>query len=233
MSNSGARSGPDGAAAEDTWRRQREAMVAGQLRARGLRDERVLAAMGEVPREQFVLPEYRRSAYDDSPLPLGHGATISQPYMVALMLELLQVQPGHRVLEIGAGSGYQAALLSRLAREVWGVEIIPELARRAADTLARLGYGNAHLIAGDGSGGYPEAAPYDRIIVAAGAPQVPQPLVEQLAMGGRLVAPVGPRYTQRCLVLEKTPDGLVEQGSISCVFVPLVGEHGWSQDDDS
>lgn len=209
------------------WTQKRQAMVRAQLKARGIRHERVLRAMSEVPREEFVPPDCRAEAYTDRALSIGYGQTISQPYMVALMLELLDAQPDSRVLEVGAGSGYQAALLALLAQEVYALEIVEPLARRAEETLQRLGYDKAHIICGDGSLGYREQAPYDRIIVAAAAPEVPPPLLEQLVEGGRLVAPVGPRHTQQCLLLEKGPDGLKQVDSIGCVFVPLVGKHGW------
>ncbi len=212
----------------DDFAEQRRRMVEDQLRRRGIADERVLAAMGKVPREQFVPKRQRRFAYDDSALSIGEGQTISQPYMVAKMLELLACWPEHRVLEVGAGSGYQAALLGELAAEVYAIEIIETLAERARQVLSRLGYENVNIVVGDGTLGYPEAAPYDRIIVAAAAPQVPPPLVEQLAEGGRLVAPVGSRGMQTCIVGNKKEDGKLHiEKSIGCVFVPLVGEHGW------
>lgn len=216
--------GPDPFAAD---RRQ---MVETQLRARGLRDERVLHALATVPRERFVPPDQRPYAYADSALLIGLGQTISQPYMVALMVELLEVAAHHRVLEVGAGSGYQAAVLGQLAAEVYGIEIVPELARRAEGVLAELGYGNVHIIAGDGTRGWPDAAPYDRIIIAAAAPDVPPPLLEQLAEGGRLVAPVGSRGHQDCRTYTKTNGKLRYHGGIGCVFVPLRGEHGWPDD---
>jgi protein-L-isoaspartate(D-aspartate) O-methyltransferase len=197
------------------------------LRERGIRDERVLRAMASVPRESFVPESHRAWAYDDSALPIGLEQTISQPYMVALMLELLDVRPEHSVLEVGAGSGYQAALLAALGREVWAVEIIEALAERARRTLAEAGCPNVVIVTGDGSGGYPEAAPFDRIIVAAGAPAVPEPLVKQLTDGGRLVIPVGDRASQRCIALVRHSDSVTVAKSIGCLFVPLVGEHGW------
>jgi len=194
---------------------QRRMMAEGQLRRRGIADERVLAAMGKVPREQFMPERQRRFAY------------ISQPYMVAKMLELLACRPEHRVLEVGAGSGYQAALLGELAAEVYAIEIVETLAERARQVLSRLGYENVSIVVGDGTLGYPEAAPYDRVIVSAAAPQVPPPLVEQLAEGGRLVAPVGNRGMQTCIVGSKEDGELRIERSIGCVFVPLIGQHGW------
>lgn len=202
-------------------------MVHSQLRARGITDERVLAAMGAVPRHAFVAPGDESFAYDDRAMPIGQGQTISQPYMVALMCQLLDVSAQHRVLEVGGGSGYQAAVLGQLAAEVHSIEIVPELAKRAGLVLQRLGYGNVHLLQGDGTLGYPPAQPYDRVIIAAGAPAVPGPLVEQLVEGGKLVAPVGDLRVQTCIVGTRRGDELVVEHSIGCVFVPLRGEHGW------
>lgn len=207
----------------------RKAMVDQQLRLRGINDDRVLAAMLSVPREQFVPQSQRPYAYDDRALAIGHGQTISQPYMVAFMLQWLEVEPHHKVLEIGAGSGYQAALLGQLAREVYAVEIVTALADTAAATLARLGYDNVHIVAADGSIGYPRAAPYDRIIVAAAAPELPEPLVAQLTEGGRVVAPVGSRGFQECIAATKQDGRLVTQRGLGCTFVPLRGRHGWQQ----
>ena len=209
------------------FEQQRTEMVEHQLRRRGIKDERVLAAMLEVPREQFVPVGQRRFAYDDSALSIGEGQTISQPYMVAKMLELLDCHRHHCVLEVGAGSGYQAALLGKLAAEVYAIEIVEPLAERAGEVLARLGYDNVLVVLGDGSLGYPPAAPYDRIIVAAAAPAIPEPLAEQLVENGRLVAPVGDRGVQTCIVARKEQGELSIQKNTSCVFVPLLGEHGW------
>jgi len=202
-------------------------MVERQIRARGVRDERVLRAMEKVPRERFVPVSDRADAYLDRPLPIGSGQTISQPYMVAIMLDVLGCAPESRVLEIGAGSGYQAALLGELCREVWAVEIVEALAIRAEAALKELGYENVHVVVGDGTQGLPEHAPYDRIIVAAGAPAVPEPLQEQLADGGRLVIPVGSRMSQCLVVIDRVGDEFVQRESTPCVFVPLVGRHGW------
>lgn len=202
-------------------------MVDAQLRMRGIADPRVLTAMATVPRELFVGEELKSKAYDDSALPIGHGQTISQPYMVARTCELARCEPHHRVLEVGAGSGYQAAVLARLAGEVIAIEVIPELAERATRALAAAGIDNARVVVSDGSVGYPGEAPFDRVVVAAGAPAVPDPLVEQLAEGGRLVIPVGSRTMQRLLVLTKR-DGVVHREEHdACVFVPLVGGEGW------
>lgn len=202
-------------------------MVETQLRARGIRDERVLAAMARVPRHLFVPEAGRAAAYLDTPLSIGYGQTISQPYMVAAMLEALDVGPEMTALEIGAGSGYQAALLGKLAREVWAVEIIEPLAAAARAVLAELGIDNVHIVVADGTLGLPEYAPYDRIIVAAGAPAVPEPLREQLADGGRLVIPVGGRMSQRLRIIDRVGDRFLERDGMSCVFVPLIGRHGW------
>jgi protein-L-isoaspartate(D-aspartate) O-methyltransferase len=174
-------------------------MVDAQLRDRGVRNPRVLAAMLRVPRDRFVPGDEKDLAYADTPLPIGFGQTISQPLMVALMLEALELGGDERVLEVGTGSGYQAALLVELASEVYTLEIVPELGARAEATLTELGYASAHVVISDGSVGYAEAAPYDAIVVAAASPQLPKPLANQLAEGGRLVIPVGNRLEQRLL----------------------------------
>lgn len=207
--------------------RARRSMIAAQLEARGIRDRRVLQAMGATPRERFVPFACHREAYADRPLPIGRGQTISQPYMVALMLEALACQSHHRALEVGAGSGYQAALLGELCGEVWAIEIVDELAERARVVLFDLGCDNVHVEVGDGTEGLPEHAPFDRIIVAAGAPSVPDPLLEQLADDGRLVMPVGGRMSQRLVTIDRQGDQFTHRKSISCMFVPLVGRHGW------
>jgi len=204
-------------------------MLDKHLRARGITDERLLAAFARVPREEFVPPPQRPHAYDDCALSIGWGQTISQPYMVACMLQALEVGPEHRVLEVGAGSGYQAALLGQLAREVYAIEVVPALAERAAAVLTRLGYANIHVLAGDGTLGYPPAQPYDRIIVAAAAPQVPPPLLAQLAEGGRLVIPVGGPGHQVCMTGVKRAGQFELHPGLGCLFVPLRGEHGWSR----
>lgn len=191
-------------------------------------DPRVLEAMRAVPRAEFVLPEWRQEAEADRALPIAHGQTISQPTIVALMTQMLRPEPGHRVLEVGTGSGYQAAVLSRLVGEVYSIEIVPELAESAAETLARLGHGNVQVRAGDGYRGWPEAAPFDGIIVTAGAPQIPGPLVEQLKPGGRMVIPVGPAGGVQVLTLvEKAADGTTRtRDMLEVRFVPLTGEGG-------
>jgi protein-L-isoaspartate(D-aspartate) O-methyltransferase len=201
---------------------RRRTMVDEQIADRGVVDTRVLEAMRKVPRERFVPPEHAAMAYADSPLPIGSGQTISQPYIVAYMSEALGVEPSHKVLEIGTGSGYQAAILGELAREVYTIEIVPELARRATDTLASLGYRNVHVRAGDGYAGWPEQAPFDRIMVTAAPEQIPKPLLDQLAVGGRLIAPVGAQHeTQWLTVVERSEKGLIERRTIAVRFVPF------------
>ncbi len=204
-------------------------MVNDQLRARGISDERVLDAMETVERHLFVDEHLRDKAYEDCALPIAGGQTISQPYMVALMTELLELKGDEKVLEIGTGSGYQSAVLSLLAAEVFSVERIPLLASKAGQLLKDLGYKNVHVIVSDGTVGLPEHAPFDGIIVTAGAPDVPQEYPEQLNIGGRLVIPVGSRYSQVLYQLKKTPSGIKKSVSTACVFVPLVGESGWRE----
>jgi protein-L-isoaspartate(D-aspartate) O-methyltransferase len=215
----------------DRFRRAREAMVTRQLEGRGIRDRRVLSAMRTVPRHLFVPPHLREVAYADNPLPIGEGQTISQPYMVAVTCQRAALRGPERVLEIGAGSGYQAAVLGALASEVVAVERVPELVAAARANLAAAGATNVEVIHGDGSLGYASRAPYDAIVVAAAAPDVPPALVEQLAPGGRLVLPLGTRFMQELTVIEKRPEGLVRLGGDPCVFVPLVGEGGWDEGD--
>ena len=201
---------------------ERRRMIEDQIRARGVRDPRVLAAMEKIQRERFVPPDQAARAYDDTPLPIGEGQTISQPYIVAYMTELLDVQPGHRVLEIGTGSGYQAAVLGELAGEVYTIEIVSRLAKEASATLAALGYSNVHVKDGDGYAGWPEHAPFDRILVTAAPEEIPKPLLEQLAEGGRLIAPVGGQTeTQWITVVDKREGGLVERQTIPVRFVPF------------
>jgi protein-L-isoaspartate(D-aspartate) O-methyltransferase len=215
----------------DPFAMERERMVRLQLEARGLREPRVLDAMRRVPRHEFVRPEDQHRAYDDRPLVIGAGQTISQPYIVAAMTAALRPQPGDRVLEVGTGSGYQAAVLSLLAGEVLTVERLPALADRARATLARLGYTNVRVLTGDGSGGWPAEQPYDGILVTAAAPRVPDVLVEQLAEGGRLVIPVGSRDFQELVVVERVGGRFREQRREGCIFVPLVGRFGWEVED--
>ncbi len=205
----------------------RNLMVEQQLIPRGIADKRVLDAMRTVPRHRFM-PEYsRRNAYDDMALPIGQNQTISQPYMVAVMTELLRLDGSERVLEIGTGSAYQAAVLAELAREVVTVERIPDLAEIARTTLRELGYANVTCLISDGTLGAPEYAPFDRILVTAASPDIPEPLIDQLAENGILVAPVGDRSSQRLVQLMKSGGTLKKNYATPCIFVPLIGQYGW------
>ncbi len=197
-------------------------MVESQIRARGIRDPRLLQAMAEIPRQEFVAPRYRDQAYEDHPLPIDAGQTISQPYIVALMLELLQLEPSSKVLEIGTGSGYQAAVLSQLAGHVYTVERHPELARQATETLSRLGLTNVSVLTGDGSLGVAEQAPFDAIVVAAAAAQIPPALFEQLREGGRMIIPVGPPEAQELQLVRKQGGKAMISMREGCRFVPLI-----------
>ena len=201
----------------------RQAMVSAQIEHRGVTDTRVLSAMQEVPRHLFVPEPLREQAYDDSPLPIGEGQTISQPYIVALMTSLLELRPGDRVLEIGTGSGYQAAVLSRLAKQVYSMEILPALAEQARHNLADAGCKNVNVRVGDGYKGWPEEAPFDAVIVTAAPEQVPQPLIDQLRVGGRMVIPVG-NYFQNLLLITKTAEGVERRTILPVRFVPMTGE---------
>jgi len=213
---------------EADFAKMREAMVRDQLIVRGIKDPSVLRAMRTVPRHLFVPESERRSAYGDYPLPIGEGQTISQPYMVALMTELLACTKKSKVLEVGTGSGYQAAVLSLIAKEVYTIEIIEPLGKSAAERLQRLGYNNVHVKIGDGYLGWPEKAPFDGIIVTCACPEAPKPLVEQLAEGGRLVIPIGKHLSFQTLVLFIKKGGKLQRKDITgCVFVPLLGEHGF------
>jgi protein-L-isoaspartate(D-aspartate) O-methyltransferase len=209
----------------------RDAMVTQQLVKRGIRDARVLQAMQHIPRHRFVPARYRAMAYDDMPLPIGHEQTISQPLMVAMMMEALQLRGDERVLEIGTGSGYQAAVVSRLATVVFSIERLPELAAQARTALDTLRIMNVHVLVGDGSVGLPEHGPYDAIIVAAASPKIPEPLVDQLMRGGRLVIPVGDRHEQTLVRLTTTDTGPQVEHLGKCRFVPLIGEEGWLSDE--
>ena len=219
------RADPGAAAAQDTaeYPELRRAMVERQVAARGVADTAVLRAMRSVPRHRFVPEAPPRAAYSDRPLPIGHGQTISQPYIVAFMAEAAGIEPGDRVLEIGTGSGYGAAVLAELAATVYTIEIVPALAERARSALRRAGYQNVRVRTGNGWLGWPEHAPYDAVVVTAAPDEVPEALVEQLAVGGMLVIPVGTRY-QELRVLRKTPAGLVEEASLPVRFVPMVEE---------
>ena len=211
---------------EDAERRRR--MVDRQLRARDVRDERVLAAMARVPRELFVPEELRDRAYDDSALPLPEGQTISQPYMVARICEALDLRGRERVLDVGTGSGYQAAVLAELAAEVFTIERIPELVALARTNLEAAGYGNVEVHVGDGTLGLPEHAPFDAIAVAAAVPDLPQTLYDQLRPRGRIVVPIGSRRAQELQVIVRSPEGPAVLRSVPCRFVPLVGEEGFA-----
>jgi protein-L-isoaspartate(D-aspartate) O-methyltransferase len=206
----------------------RKNMVARQLAARGIRDRRVLDAMEAVPRHLFVAESYRHEAYDDNPLPIGEGQTISQPYMVGIMTELLNLKGEEKVLEIGTGSGYQAAILSRLCGWVYTVERLASLSRRAAETLLSCDYHNVTFVVGDGTQGWPSEAPYDGIIVTAGAPHVPDILIDQLGPDGRLVIPVGDRFSQILKRVVKTEGRVSVENHTGCRFVDLIGRFGWS-----
>jgi len=212
---------------QELMARRRACMVEEQLRRRGIHDERLLSAMGKVPRERFIAPEFRSQAYADGPLPIGSGQTISQPLMVATMIEALHVQPSDRVLEVGTGTGYEAAILGELAAEVWTVERHAELANTARRVLQELGYHNVHVVEGDGSLGLPQQAPFDKILVAAGAPKPPPSLVEQLAEGGAMAVPAGNRVEQELQVIRRTSGALVTSRHVLCCFVPLLGAEGW------
>lgn len=211
----------------DNFTEKREEMVRFQVQSRGIKDPGVIAAMRKIPRHLFVPSNLEDSAYEDRPLPIGEGQTISQPYIVAVMTEHLDLKPQDRVLEIGAGSGYQAALLTELAGKVISIERLDDLAAQAQKNLARAGITGVHVIVGDGTEGYPPEAPYDAIIITAASPSIPQPLIDQLAEGGRLIAPIGPRNCQDLVKLVKH-EGQVERTSLGGVcFVPLIGQFGW------
>jgi protein-L-isoaspartate(D-aspartate) O-methyltransferase len=222
-SGCGQQSPPMGAST-DEFAAQRHRMVQEQLMPRGIHDERVVAAMAKVPREEFVPPEVRAASYTDQPLPIGYGQTISQPFIVAFMTEQLRPSSKNRVLEIGTGSGYQAAVLGELVAEVYSIEIVESLVKSAETTLQRLGYKNVHVKAGDGYKGWPEFAPFDVIIVTCAPDHIPQPLTEQLKEGGRMIIPVGPAGVQQLYLLEKR-NGQLQQSAVELVrFVPMTGE---------
>jgi protein-L-isoaspartate(D-aspartate) O-methyltransferase len=202
-------------------------MVSEQLQARGIRDPRVLAAMRKVPRERFVDENMRERAYEDSPLPIGFGQTISQPYMVARMCELAELKGDEAVLEIGAGSGYQTAVLAELARQVYAVELRPELGKLCEQRMSLCAVGNVEVGVFDGTYGWRERAPFDAVIVAAGAPEIPPLLVDQLADGGRLIIPIGPRQGQRLAIVTRAGSEFVTDWATPCSFVDLVGRYGW------
>ena len=216
-------------AGQDELAAQRAEMVEKQLRRRGISDSRVLDAMNNVRREEFVPLDFRHRAYDDDPLPIGEGQTISQPYIVAAMTAALRLTGNERVLEIGTGCGYQAAILSFLAREVFTIESRPGLASAASARLERLGYANVHVHCGDGTLGMAEFAPFDAILVAAAAPAVPPPLLSQLAEGGRMIVPVGDAESQELQLIERNGTSFQKHTLDACRFVPLVGNHGWKE----
>ena len=207
---------------------ERLRMVDYQIATRGIHNQHTLSAMKEIPRHLFVPPPYDKSAYEDCPLPIGNGQTISQPYIVALMTELLALQPTDNVLEIGTGCGYQAAVLATLVQTVTSIERIPEVVRLANANLAAVGIKNVDVIVGDGTLGFPQNAPYDGIIITAATPSVPRPLIEQLAEGGRLIAPVGGRDIQKLIRITRKGESLNEEHHGGVRFVPLIGKCGWS-----
>ena len=221
---------PEHTGKEPNHLRARQMMVDKQLLRRQISDTRVLEVMGNMPRHLFVSPEQQAAAYTDGPLPIGEDQTISQPYMVALMLQQLSLNGHERVLEIGTGSGYQTALLCSLASEVYSLEYVPTLATQARRLLQQLGFHNVSIITSDGSLGLPQYAPFDGIVVTAAAPNIPAPLLDQLADGGRLVIPVGTRDQQELLCITKHPNGYTEKRSVKCRFVPLRGAAGWPSD---
>ncbi len=213
---------------EEEFKKQRELMVERQLKPRGISDPKVLDAFLNVPRHRFIGKGLQSSAYGDHPLPIGEGQTISQPYMVALMTQCLGLRGGERILEIGTGSGYQAAILAGIASEVFTVERVASLSKKAEAVLGELGYTNIHFLVGDGTRGWPDNAPYDGIIVTAGSPAVPEPLFEQLVEGGRLVVPVGGGWSQQLTVVRKEKGKIKKKEVCGCIFVPLLGEYGWT-----
>ncbi|MDH5202238.1 MAG: protein-L-isoaspartate(D-aspartate) O-methyltransferase [Nitrospirota bacterium] len=205
----------------------REFMVNIQLILRGIKDKRVLNAMRKVPRHLFIDESLQYKAYDDMALPIGEGQTISQPYMVAVMTELLELKGNEKVLEIGTGSGYQGAILAELSREVYTIERVDVLAQKAEERFRSLGYTNIHVKAGDGTLGWPEEAPFDRIMITAAAPKIPDVLMEQLSEEGIIIAPVGERFSQQLLKCTKSKGKYSDEYHTPCIFVPLIGEYGW------
>jgi protein-L-isoaspartate(D-aspartate) O-methyltransferase len=212
------------------FQKERLAMVEEQLRRRDISDPRVLEAMAKVPRQSFVPADYQPAAYEDRPLSIGEGQTISQPYMVAIMTQSLELKGKERVLEIGTGSGYQTAILAELSQVVFTVERIPTLIQKAQMILEVLGHRNIFFLTGDGTKGWPDKAPFEGIIVTAGAPEIPKTLLSQLAEGGRLVIPVGPRYTQTLYKVTRQGNRFHEDDITGCIFVPLLGDYGWKEE---
>lgn len=223
------------ASSAERLREERQRMVGGQIAARGIRDPAALDAMRAVPREDFLPPSLAPLAYADEPLPIGEGQTISQPYVVALMIQAVEPKPGDRALEIGTGSGYSAAVLSRIVSEVYTVERLASLAESARRRLGDLGYGNVHVLHGDGTLGWPEHAPYAAIVVTAAGPRVPPALLEQLAVGGRLVMPVEtmPHFQRLVRVFRTGKDDYRYEDREEVAFVPLIGAHGWPEEQAS
>lgn len=217
----------------DLYIASREKMVREQIVPRGIKNQQVIDVLRKVPRHKFIDQKYLKEAYNDHPLPLAHGQTISQPYIVALMTELLELYGDEKVLEIGTGSGYQTAILAELAETVYSVDRIPELSQEAQQTLRQLGYKNIQLQVRDGSVGWQEFAPYDRIIVTASAPNIPQPLIDQLKEGGKIVIPLGSSFGQDLVVGEKHKGEMKIFDCGKCVFVPLIGEFGWPEEKGS
>ncbi len=211
------------------FEKARKRMVEGQIISRGIKDERVIKAMLKVPRHLFVGDNLKNQAYEDHPLPIGEGQTISQPYIVALMTESLGLKGEERVLEIGTGSGYQTAILAELCERVYTIERIASLSHRARTILERLGYDNIEFRVGDGTLGWPEEAPFDGILVTAASPKVPQPLIDQMSMGGRMVIPVGDRLTQDLVLVERVPEGIRKTSLGGVRFVDLIGKWGWQE----
>ena len=214
----------------DSYRIERERMVENQLKKRGIGSSQILEAFRKVPRHQFVPGNVKAEAYADGPLPIGEGQTISQPYMTAIMTQSSEVAPGDRVLEIGTGSGYQSAILAELGADVYTIERVPELLEQARETLHQLHYDKVQVRMGNGTLGWEEEAPFDVILVTAGAPEIPGPLLEQLAIGGRLVIPLEEGFSQVLYVVRRTPKGFHKERGERCTFVPLIGEHGWEND---
>ena len=205
-------------------------MVKTQLKKRGISNSRVLEAFKKVPRHHFVPKDLADQAYADGPLPIGKSQTISQPYMVAIMTQSAEIVPGNRVLEIGSGSGYQCAILAELGAEVYTIERVPALGKQARETLRRLNYQDIHTRAGNGTLGWAEEAPFDAILITAGAPEIPQPLLDQLAIGGRLVVPLEEDYSQVLYIVRRSQEGFHRERGERCTFVPLIGKHGWKKD---
>ncbi|NQT29788.1 MAG: protein-L-isoaspartate(D-aspartate) O-methyltransferase [Candidatus Saganbacteria bacterium] len=209
------------------YKKLRQEMANTQLIPRGIKNQRVLEAFSKIPRERFVPANLQSAAYDDCALPIGKNQTISQPYMVAIMTELLDLQGNETILEVGTGSGYQAAILAELCKKVYSIERIETLAKPAEKVIKELGYNNIEFVVGDGTNGYPQSAPYAGIIVTAGCPEIPQPLIDQLKDQGRLVIPVGSRYQQILTLVKKEGPEINIEESVGCVFVPLLGKFGW------